>query len=84
MHLVRMGWLAASVLCGCSAGVVEPELKAPASRSQALVPTEQFRDTFNGANNANGTGLNDNLAGRQSGSLAPATYTRLSGLTSIR
>ncbi|HEX5752517.1 MAG TPA: hypothetical protein VFZ09_40300 [Archangium sp.] len=80
MHRIRMGWLAVSVLCGCSAGLTEPEWEAPASRQQALIPTEQFRDTFNGANNANGTGLNDNLAGRQSGSLAPATYTRLSGL----
>lgn len=48
--------------------------------AQAAAPVEQFRDTFNGANNTNNTGLNDNLAGRQSGSLTPSTYTRVPGV----
>jgi hypothetical protein len=80
MRLLRMGWLAGWALCGCGAAVSEPGLETLTSQEQALVPVEQLRDNFNGANNANNTGLNDNLGGRQSGSLAPVTYTRVPGL----
>jgi hypothetical protein len=79
MHLSRLRWLAL-LLCGCGAPVADPGPEPLASQGQAVVPVESFRDSFNGANNANNTGLNDNLAGRQSGTLAPATYTRVSGL----
>lgn len=80
MYLSRVGWLAGALLCGCGAPVEDPGLEALTPQAQALVPVEQFRDTFNGANNTNGIGLNDNLTGRQSGSLAPASYTRVPGL----
>ncbi|WP_224365336.1 hypothetical protein [Hyalangium versicolor] len=78
--MTRMRWMVALWLCGCGSFEVEPESTALASQDQAVVPVEQFRDNFNGANNSIDTGLNDNLANRQSGSLAPATYTRVPGL----
>jgi hypothetical protein len=80
MRVLRWGWLAAWMLGGCGATETESEVRSLTAREQALIPVEQFRDNFNGANNANNTGLNDNLAVRQAGSLAPATYTRVPGL----
>ncbi|QSQ20354.1 hypothetical protein JY651_34585 [Pyxidicoccus parkwayensis] len=79
MYLSRLHWLAL-LLCGCGAPALDSEPEALTSASQAVVLVESFRDSFNGANNANNTGLNDNLTARQSGTLAPATYTRVPGL----
>ncbi|WP_146209858.1 hypothetical protein [Vitiosangium sp. GDMCC 1.1324] len=79
MHLSKLHWLAL-LLCGCGAAVSDSEPEALTSVRQGVIPVESFRDSFNGANNANDTGLNDNLWARQSGTLAPATYTRVPGL----
>jgi hypothetical protein len=70
--------IAALSLCSC--GIVELEPEQGAIASEVVTPIEQLRDNFSGANNANNTGLNDNLSGRQSGALAPVTYTRVPGL----